>query len=140
MTNRAPLKLLATLSALALCAAAGPALAAPAPAACPLAAEQLPELLASAKQRVGHDGEVLAEFDVDGDGQVSRIRVDGDRIYRTPTRIALDSMECHGGTPQHYILRIRFADAGDAATAAVTTASASSIAPPTAPLAASDAR
>ncbi|MBV8500527.1 MAG: hypothetical protein JO006_02270 [Paucibacter sp.] len=89
-------------------------LAAPAafadPAVCPNAAEQLPELLASAMQRQGREGDMMAEFEVDAKGSVRQISVQGYRQYRTPVRLALESLECHGGTPQRYVLRIRFAE------------------------------
>lgn len=79
-------------------------------ASCPQAAEQLPELLASAMQRVGHEGEVRAEFEVNARGRVQAISVDGYRRYRAPVRSALESLECQGGTPRRYVLNIRFAD------------------------------
>jgi hypothetical protein len=99
---------------------AGP-VAPAAPAACPQAAEQLPELLASSMQRIGSEGEVRAEFEVDAQGRVQPLWVEGHRRYRSPVRTALYSMECKGGTPQRYVLNIRFADpapAGLAKTAA----------------------
>ena len=90
------------------------ALAAPAAfadtASCPQAAEQLPELLASSMQRIGRDGEVRAEFEVDAKGRVRPIAVDGHRRYSSSVRQALYSLDCHGGTPQRYVLNIRFAE------------------------------
>lgn len=88
--------------------AAAPAFAAP--AACPQVGEQLSEYLASAKQRVGSDGEVRVEFDVDAKGRARIVALDGTRRYRTPVRIAIDSLDCQPGTPQHYVLDIRFVD------------------------------
>jgi len=88
--------------------AAAPAFAAP--AACPQVGEQLSEYLASAKQRIGNDGEVRVEFDVDAKGHARIVALDGTRRYRTPVRIAVDSLDCQRGTPQRYVLDIRFAD------------------------------
>ncbi len=88
--------------------AAAPAFAAP--AACPQVAEQLSEYLASAKQRVGNDGEVRVAFDVDARGRAQIVALDGTRSYRTPVRIAVDSLDCQRGTPQRYVLNIRFVD------------------------------
>lgn len=80
------------------------------PAACPEAGAQLTESLAGAKQRIVHDGEVRVEFEVDADGRPRLLALDGSRVYRTPVRIALQSLACQGGTPQRYVLNIRFAD------------------------------
>ena len=91
--------------------AAVPAFAAPAPpAVCPEVAAQLTEYLASAKQRIGVDGEVRVEFDVDAQGRPQLVALQGKRRYQAPVRIALDSLDCQAGTPQRYILNIRFAD------------------------------
>ncbi len=91
--------------------AAAPAFAAPAsPASCPQVGEQLSEYLASAKQRVNADGEVRVEFEVDARGHARIVTLDGSRNYRTPVRIAVDSLDCQRGTPQRYVLNIRFAD------------------------------
>ena len=93
-----PLLLLATAPAFA------------APATCPEVGEQLSEYLASAKQRVGADGEVRVEFEVDAGGRARIVTLDGSRSYRTPVRIAVDSLDCQRGSPQRYVLNIRFAD------------------------------
>ncbi len=98
MKNLLPLLLLAAFPAFA------------APAACPQLGEQLSEYLASAKQRVGTDGEVRVEFDVDAKGRAQIVALDGTRRYRTSVRIAVDSLDCQRGTPQRYVLNIRFAD------------------------------
>jgi hypothetical protein len=91
--------------------AAAPAFAAPAePATCPQVGEQLSEYLASAKQRIGSDGEVRVEFEVDARGRAQILALDGTRNYRTPVRIAVDSLDCQRGTPQRYVLNIRFVD------------------------------
>lgn len=91
--------------------AAAPAFAAPAgPATCPQVGEQLREYLASAKQRINVDGEVRVEFQVDARGRAQIVALDGSRPYRTPVRIAVDSLDCQRGTPQRYVLNIRFAD------------------------------
>jgi hypothetical protein len=58
------------------------------PAICPEASEQLSEYLASAKQRVGFDGEVRVEFEVDANGRAKVLALDGSRRYRSPVRIA----------------------------------------------------
>ena len=88
--------------------AAAPAFAAP--AACPQVGEQLSEALASAKLRVGRDGEVRAEFEVDARGRTRLLAMEGTRNYRAPVRLALDVLDCQPGTPQRYVLNIRFAD------------------------------
>lgn len=88
--------------------AAAPAFAAP--AACPQVGEQLSEYLASAKQRINADGEVRVEFDVDAKGRARIVALNGTRSYRTPVRIAVDSLDCQRGTPQRYVLDIRFTD------------------------------
>lgn len=88
--------------------AAAPAFAAP--STCPQVAEQLSEALASAKQRVGRDGEMRVEFEVDAQGQARVVSMDGTRSYRTPVRIAVDTLDCDRGTPQRYVLNIRFAE------------------------------
>ena len=91
--------------------AAAPAFAAPdTPAACPQVAEQLSETLASAKQRIGHDGEVRVEFEVDAAGRAQLVALDGTRSYRSPVRIAMETLDCRAGTPQRYVLNIRFTD------------------------------
>ena len=115
--------------------AAAPAFADPtgpsvgAAADCPLVGEQLSEALASAKQRVGRDGEVRVEFDVDARGRARLVHVNGTRAYRTPVRIAMDALDCRAGTPQRYVLNIRFAEpmsaAAMAAAASATLAQAS---------------
>jgi hypothetical protein len=86
------------------------------PAACPGLAEQLPELLASAKQRIGRDGHVRVEYAVDAQGRAQLLTLDGERAYRTPVRIAMQGMQCQVGAPQRYVLNIHFADPGPAAT------------------------
>lgn len=94
-----------------------------APAACPEAGAQLAESLASAKQRIVHDGEVRVEFEVDAGGRARLLALDGSRVYRTPVRIAMQALECQGGTPQRYVLNIRFADRAPSAVAASASAS-----------------
>ncbi|MDR7330999.1 hypothetical protein [Roseateles asaccharophilus] len=79
-------------------------------AACPQAGEQLSEYLASAKQRIRTDGEVRVEFEVGADGRAQAVAVQGSRAYLNPVRIAMDTLECQRGTPQRYVLNIRFAD------------------------------
>jgi len=100
--------------------AAAPAFAAP--AACPDVNEQLSEYLASAKQRVGFDGEVRVEFEVDAEGRAQLLALDGSRLYRSPVRIAMSTLECQRGTPQRYVLNIRFADPAPRAVAAAASA------------------
>lgn len=80
------------------------------PAKCPQVAEQLAELLASAKQRIGYDGEVRVVFDVDAQGRARPAGLTGSRNYQTPVRLAMASLECQPGTPHRYVLNIRFAD------------------------------
>ena len=94
--------------------AAAPAFAAPAapatPASCPDVTAQLTDYLASAKQRIGAEGEVRVEFDVDAQGRPRLVALQGQRRYQAPVRTALDSLDCQAGTPQRYVLNIRFAD------------------------------
>ncbi|MGM9483593.1 hypothetical protein ACS5PN_20510 [Roseateles sp. NT4] len=102
-----------------------PAFAAPAnPDTCPQVGEQLSEYLASAKQRIGSDGEVRVEFEVDARGRAQIVALDGTRRYRAPVRIAVDSLDCQRGAPGRYVLNIRFAD--PMATMAALPASAAS--------------
>lgn len=112
--------------------AAAPAFAAPAnpatPATCPQVGEQLSEYLASAKQRIGADGEVRVEFEVDARGRAQIVALDGTRHYRTPVRIAMDSLDCQRGTPQRYVLNIRFADPMAMMAAAPASAASSTVA------------
>jgi hypothetical protein len=110
-------------SMLLLLLAAAPAFAAPAaPAACPQAGQQLSEYLASAKQRIGFDGEVRVEFEVGTDGRARLIGLQGSRPYQSPVRIAIDSLACHAGTPQRYVLNIRFAEPTPVTVAAAASA------------------
>lgn len=103
------------LLTLLLLAAASTAFAAPAgpadPASCPDAGEQLTEYLASAKQRIGSEGEVRVEFEVNAEGRAQLLALHGSRAYRSPVRIAMQTLECQRGRPQRYVLNIRFADA-----------------------------
>jgi hypothetical protein len=91
-------------------------------AACPQAAEQLTEYLASAKQRIGFDGEVRVEFDVDAAGRVGALKLQGSRPYQAPVRIAMHSLDCRGGEPQRYALDIRFAEPAPRSVAAAASA------------------
>ncbi|MDM4766488.1 hypothetical protein [Pelomonas sp. SE-A7] len=92
------------------------------PAHCPKATEELPELLASSMQRIGREAEVQAEFEVDAKGRVQPLTVDGNRRYRGAVRTALYSMNCHGGTPQRYVVSIRFAEPTAASASALAAA------------------
>ena len=65
-------------------------------AACPQAAEQLSEYLASAKQRVRADGEVRVEFEVGADGRAQALAVQGSRAYLNPVRDRAN-LEVRGG-------------------------------------------
>lgn len=114
---------------LLLLAAALPTFAAP--AGCPQAGEQLSEYLASAKQRVGSDGEVRVEFEVGADGRLRIVELDGARRYRSSVRIAMQTLDCEAGTPQRYVLNIRFADPAPRAVAAAASATVAQATPPT---------
>lgn len=103
------------------------------PAACPEAGTQLTEYLASAKQRIVHDGQVRVEFDVDADGRPRLVALDGSRVYRTPVRIAMQSLDCRPGTPQRYVLNIRFADPVPPSVAASAAMAQAGSAPPNPP-------
>lgn len=117
MKTLLPLLLLATAPAFA------------APAVCPLVGEQLSEYLASAKQRVGADGEVQVEFEVGADGRTRLVALNGSRPYRSPVRIAVDTLDCEGGVPQRYVLNIRFADPMPRAVASAASATLAQAAP-----------
>lgn len=80
------------------------------PARCAQAAEQLTEYLASARQRIAQEGEVRVAYEVNAQGRAQLLSVDGTRRYLTPVRIAVDSLDCQAGTPQRYVLHIRFAE------------------------------
>lgn len=115
---------------LPLLAAAAPALAEP--AHCPEAAGQLSDYLASAKQRIGADGDVRVEFEVGADGRARLQRLQGSRPYLGPVRNAVDSLACERGAPQRYVLHIRFADPAprNVAAAASATLARAEPAPP----------
>lgn len=98
------------------------------PAACPDAGEHLTEYLASAKQRIGGDGQVRVEFEVDADGRARLLALDGTRAYRTPVRIAMQTLDCQRGSPQRYVLNIRFADPLPATVAATAPAASAALA------------
>jgi len=109
--------------------AAAPAYAAPAaPASCPQVTEQLSEYLASAKQRIGHDGEVRVEFEVGVQGRAQIVALDGSRNYRASVRTAVDSLDCERGTPQRYVLNIRFTDPMNVLAAAPAAAASGNVA------------
>lgn len=112
-----------SLLPLLLTAAALPAFAAP--AACPDVNEQLAEHLATAKQRIGFDGEVRVEFEVDAAGRAQLVALDGSRAYQAPVRSALGLLDCQRGTSQRYVLNIRFADPASRAFASAPAAGAS---------------
>jgi hypothetical protein len=78
---------------------------------------------------------VRLEFEVDADGRPRLLALDGSRVYRTPVRIAMQSLDCRPGTPQRYVLNIRFADPvppsmATAASAALAQAGAAPSNPP----------
>lgn len=114
-----------TVLLLPLLLSAAAAFAAPTfatPAACPEAGEHLAEYLASARQRIGAEGEVRVEFEVGADGRTQLVGLQGSRAYLTPVRIAMDTMACRGGTPQRYVLNIRFVDPAPRAVAVAASA------------------
>ena len=121
------MQILSAVAIATLALIASPAFADPAGlAACPKVAEELPELLASAMHGLPRDGEVNATFEVDAQGAVQSITLQGSRQYQSRVRTALESLECHGGTPHRYILKIRFAVPAPPAT--ITAASSPQIA------------
>lgn len=118
-----------SLLPLLLAAAAPAAFAQTAPTArCPQIGDQLTEYLASARQRVGQDGEVHVAFDVDARGRAQLQSVDGTRRYRTPVRNAVASLDCQAGEPQRYVLHIRFADASPTLASSPASAASATIA------------
>lgn len=81
------------------------------PASCPNVSEQLADMLDGAMKRVGREGELTAEFEVDARGQVQQPTVEGPRGYRWPVRMAVEMLDCQAGTtPQRYVVSIRFTD------------------------------
>ena len=111
--------------------AAAPAFAAPAgPAACADINEHLTEYLASAKQRVGSEGEVRVEFEVDANGRTRLVGLQGSRPYLTPVRIAMSTLECERGTPHSYVLNIRFAEPTPRTMASAASATLAQVAKP----------
>lgn len=99
------------LPLLTLALAAAPAFATPAPAAnCPAAGDQLADALDAAKRRVGRDAEVRVLFEVGADGRARLVNLQGSRQYQTPVRLAVGDLQCQAGTPQQYVLDIRFAE------------------------------
>lgn len=98
----------ALLPLLPLLLAAAPAFATP--AHCPAAGDQLADALDAAKRRVGRDAEVRVLFEVAADGRARLVNLQGSRQYQTPVRLAVGGLECEAGTPQQYVLDIRFAE------------------------------
>lgn len=98
----------ALLPLLSVLLAAAPAFADP--AVCPAAGDQLADALDAAKRRVGRDGEVRVLFDVGADGRARLVELQGSHLYRAPVRIAMGMLECQAGTPQQYVVNIRFAE------------------------------
>lgn len=96
----------ALISAAALAAPAAHA----APASCPNASEQLADMLDGPMKRVGREGEIQAEFEVDAQGHVQQPTVQGLRSYRWPVRTSIEMLDCQAGTPQRYVVSIRFTD------------------------------
>lgn len=101
---------LTTLGLACTAARAQPPAAAPAQAVCPQLADQLSELLASAKQRVDREAQLRVEFEVDAQGHARLRALDGYRNYRSAVRTAVNSLDCQAGQPQRYVLNIRFED------------------------------
>jgi len=108
MTFRIPLLLIATL--LSLGTQAEPALRQDLLAQCPALAEQIPELLASAKQELGTEAEVQVLLHLDGQGVQQVESVAGPRRYLSRVRTALQGQDCRSATPQRQLLTIRFQD------------------------------
>ncbi|MFG6463671.1 hypothetical protein ACG04Q_19005 [Roseateles sp. DXS20W] len=101
----------ALLPLMPLLLAAAPAFATPAtPASCPAAGDQLADALDAAKRRVGRDAEVRVLFEVGADGRARLVNLQGSRQYQTPVRLAVGELQCQPGTPQQYVLDIRFAE------------------------------
>ncbi len=96
--------------ALAVLAALGAATAHADPASCPNASEQLADSLDGVMRRVGQEAELTVQFDVDARGRVQRPAVEGLRSYRWPVRMAVEMLDCKAGTPQQYVVSIRFTD------------------------------
>lgn len=79
-------------------------------AQCPVLGEQLPELLASAKQQVDRQGSVHLALRVDANGKVAVEQLDGTRAYLGATRQAVEGLQCPSAPAQRYSLTVRFAD------------------------------
>ncbi len=105
----------AGFATLTLLAALGASPAHAEPASCSKASEQLADSLDGAMRRVGREAELTAEFEVDAQGRVQRPMVQGERGYRWPVRLAVEMLDCQAGTPQRYVVSIRFTDPAHAA-------------------------
>ncbi|MFO1250161.1 MAG: hypothetical protein U1E77_03215 [Inhella sp.] len=106
MTFRTPALLIASL--LSLAAHAEPAPRQDLLAQCPALAEQIPELLATAKQELGTEAEVRVLLHLDGRGVQQVEAVSGPRRYLSRVRTALQGQDCRSATPQRQLLTIRF--------------------------------
>lgn len=103
--------LLPLMPLMSLLLAAAPAFATPVtPATCPAAGDQLADALDAAKRRVGRDADVRVLFEVDADGRARLVNLQGSRQYQAPVRIAVGGLQCQPGTPQQYVLDIRFTE------------------------------
>lgn len=79
-------------------------------AQCPALAEQLPDLLAAAKNEFGRDGTVRVQLVVDDKGLQRIESISGPRSYQSRVRVALQGLDCKPATAQRYVLNIRFED------------------------------
>ncbi len=77
---------------------------------CPALGEQLPELLATAKQLVDRQGAVQLALRVLPEGRLSVERLDGTRAYLGATRQAVQGLQCPSAPADRYSLTVRFAD------------------------------
>jgi hypothetical protein len=102
--------LLSTVLAAAALSSA-PAFADPASAStqpCPQIAAQLGDLLALPYKRIGVDGAVRLEFEVDASGRAQAAVIQGQREYRSAVRSALRRVSCNAGSPDRYVIDIHF--------------------------------
>lgn len=75
---------------------------------CPQIAAQLGDLLALPYKRIGVDGAVRVEFEVDASGRAQADVVEGQREYRSAVRSALRRVNCNAGASNRYVMDIHF--------------------------------
>ncbi|HEY0955201.1 MAG TPA: hypothetical protein VGE36_10615 [Roseateles sp.] len=77
---------------------------------CPQLSAQLADLLALPYKRIGTDGAVRVEFEVDAQGRAQVQTLEGERQYRSAVRAAMRRVDCTAGTPHLYAVDIVFSE------------------------------